>query len=162
SSLGLCVPTNVILTNVTLLGVITPGCHGSGLNGMTPEWVTGVTLVDGTGTVRRLSRGAADESDDFRAAKLSLGLLGLIYDLTIRVEPIFNLHLSDHFIPTTGDAVVDFMTSSQWPQTEAFWYRRADQTLMRAWVRLLSLSFSLSHSLSYSLSLIYDLSLSLS
>ena len=34
----------------------------------------------------------ADDPDLFRAAVVSVGLLGVVTEVTLRIEPIFNLH----------------------------------------------------------------------
>lgn len=59
--------------NITIGGAIGTGSHGSTLiyNASISSQVVGLTIVDGTGTVQRIT-----DSEDLRAFRLNLGLLG--------------------------------------------------------------------------------------
>lgn len=74
----------------SLAGVISTGTHGTGvtLNSFS-SMVTKWGLITGTGDYIEHECG----DDDFsKALHLSLGLLGIIVTVTIRVVPIYNLH----------------------------------------------------------------------
>lgn len=74
----------------TLAGVISTGTHGTGvtLNSFS-SMVTKWGIITGNGDYIEHECG---EDDLSRALQLSLGLLGIIVKVTIRVVPIYNLH----------------------------------------------------------------------
>ncbi len=92
---GLVIPTNVVLSSVRYGGLIATGCHGSGLH-QPPlsDYVVEMEVVDGRGQIRTLS----DETigtEAMDAARLGFGLFGIIHSITLRAEPIFNVHHVD-------------------------------------------------------------------
>ncbi len=75
----------------TLSGAISTGTHGTGIgltgfSGMVEE----VRLVTADGSVRSVS--AANDPELFEAARLSVGAIGVITAITMRVVPAFTLH----------------------------------------------------------------------
>lgn len=102
---GLVIPTNVVLSSVRYGGLIATGCHGSGLH-QPPlsDFVLAMEVVDGRGQVRTLS----DEtigSEAMDAARLGFGLFGIIHSITMRVEPIFNVHHVDETRASVDDTL---------------------------------------------------------
>lgn len=94
-SVGLVIPTNVVLSSVRYGGLIATGCHGSGLQ-QPPlsDFVIEMDVVDGHGQIRTLSNETIGvEAMD--AARLGFGLFGIIHSVTLRAEPIFNVHHVD-------------------------------------------------------------------
>lgn len=92
---GLVIPTNVVLSSVRYGGLIATGCHGSGLH-QPPlsDFVVAMEVVDGRGRVRTLS----DETigpEAMDAARVGFGLFGIIHSITMRVQPMFNVHHVD-------------------------------------------------------------------
>ena len=76
----------------TVAGAIGTGTHGSGLGfGSMATQVTGMTLVTGDGSVVEASAGK--DPDLLHAASLSLGALGIIVSVTLRVVPAHRLRL---------------------------------------------------------------------
>lgn len=94
-AVGLVIPTNVVLSSVRYGGLIATGCHGSGLH-QPPlsDFVIAMEVVDGRGHVRTLSD-ATIGPEAMDAARLGFGLFGIIHSITLRVEPIFNVHHID-------------------------------------------------------------------
>ncbi len=92
---GLVIPTNVVLTSVRYGGLIAMGCHGSGYR-QPPlsDFVVAMEVVDGLGEVRTFSD-ATIGPEAMDAARLSLGLFGIIHTITMRAVPIFNVHHVD-------------------------------------------------------------------
>ncbi|KAG0205948.1 hypothetical protein BGX28_002542 [Mortierella sp. GBA30] len=87
---------NEIKTNLELY----PWQHGAATHTRTlPDLVTAVKIIDATGALRTFTK----ETDpaEFSAATINLGLLGIIYSYTTRVEPMFNLTLTDTFPPVS-------------------------------------------------------------
>ena len=71
----------------SIAGAISTGTHGTGaqLPNVAAQ-VRGIQLVDGQGQVHELTRG-----DALRAARVSLGALGVITEVTLRCVPLFTL-----------------------------------------------------------------------
>ncbi|WP_261663352.1 FAD-binding oxidoreductase [Deinococcus sp. Marseille-Q6407] len=90
-SRGLSVPGLGGRASQTLGGALSTGTHGSGLSSARlAASVTGLELVDGQGQLHRLHPGQAL----FGAAALSLGALGVLTRVTLRVQPAYRLRLS--------------------------------------------------------------------
>ncbi len=70
----------------TITGAISTGTHGTGVRfGSLSTQVAGLTLVTAAGEVRELS--AERDHDIFKAAQVSLGALGALAAVTLRVVP---------------------------------------------------------------------------
>jgi hypothetical protein len=135
---GLAVPSSVVLTSVRYGGVVGTGSHGSGFCCSTlSDLVEEMTLVTADGEVVRLTRETHGE-EVMNAARLSLGLLGLVYDMTLRVEPDFNLEVTDQREPlslmrdparlrelVTGNYFCDVFW---FPLSSALWVKTAKKT----------------------------------
>ncbi len=75
----------------TITGAISTGTHGTGVRfGTLATQVAGLTLVTAEGALRELS--AEREPDTFKAAQVSLGVLGVLAAVTLRVVPAKRLH----------------------------------------------------------------------
>jgi FAD-linked oxidoreductase len=82
----------------TIAGAISTGTHGTGLHtGNLSTQVAGLTLVTANGELLECS----DEhsSDLFKAAQISLGTLGVIVKVKLRVVPAKRLHFKSHREP---------------------------------------------------------------
>ncbi|KAG0202632.1 hypothetical protein BGX33_009552 [Mortierella sp. NVP41] len=81
----LALPSNVMPSYIRYGGILSMGCHGAGLNSRTVcDTITEITIVNAHGELVTYS-----ESNDpvaFNIACVSLGLLGIIYTATIKVE----------------------------------------------------------------------------
>ena len=96
---GLAMPTNVVLTSVRYGGIVATGCHGAGWDCQTiSDLVDSMTIVTHTGEVVRFSE-ATHGPDVMNAVRCNLGTLGVIHDLTFRVEPDFHLVAVDEHLP---------------------------------------------------------------
>ncbi|NUN99375.1 MAG: FAD-binding protein [Saprospiraceae bacterium] len=75
----------------SLAGALTTGTHGSGTGfGILATQVEELTLTDGCGERHVCSR--TQDPLLFRAALVSMGLLGIITELKLRLEPAYRLH----------------------------------------------------------------------
>ncbi|HSG90667.1 MAG TPA: D-arabinono-1,4-lactone oxidase [Pseudomonadales bacterium] len=75
----------------TLAGAISTGTHGTGRGlGSLSSMVSHLVLVDGTGTERRIA------GEALPAARVSLGLFGIITEIGIRTVPLYGLHERNH------------------------------------------------------------------
>ncbi|KOP78463.1 FAD-linked oxidase [Lysinibacillus sp. FJAT-14745] len=74
----------------TIAGAVSTGTHGTGVTlGSLSSTVTRWGFVDGTGTYREHMRGMDDLSE---ALHVSLGMLGVLVKVTIKVIPLYSLH----------------------------------------------------------------------
>lgn len=85
---GLTLPVLPGTRHVTLGGAVATDVHGKNHHtaGSIGAWLDEVVLVDGTGTVRRLSPGADGEA--FWATLGGMGLTGVIISATLRLLPV--------------------------------------------------------------------------
>jgi len=87
---GLALPNLGDIDAQTISGAISTGTHGTGAAyGCLATFVAGLTLVTGTGEV--LSCDADNHPDVFAAARVGLGALGVITDVTLDCVPAFTL-----------------------------------------------------------------------
>ncbi|KAG0055291.1 hypothetical protein BGZ83_009049 [Gryganskiella cystojenkinii] len=94
----LALPSNVVLDSVRYGGILSLGCHGAGTHTRTlSDLVSEVKIVDATGSMNTFS--VERNPEEFSAACVNLGLLGLIYTYTMRVEPMFKMHMTDTYPP---------------------------------------------------------------
>jgi len=74
----------------SLAGAISTGTHGTGMPlGSISTQITALTIVDGRGEIVHASR--EHNSDVFDAARVGLGALGIITEITLRVPALFYL-----------------------------------------------------------------------
>lgn len=76
----------------TVAGAIATGAHGSSLNhsAVISSAVHAITLVTSDGLVREITE---DDGDYVRAARAHLGMLGVVVNITLKIEPQFRLHV---------------------------------------------------------------------
>ncbi|MFI7426064.1 D-arabinono-1,4-lactone oxidase [Micromonospora sp. NPDC049836] len=103
ASHGLALPNLGDIDAQTVAGALSTGTHGTGAKlGCLSTFVVGLTLVTGTGEVLRCS---ADEHPDvFAAARVGLGAVGVLVELTLRCVDAFTLRA--HERPAPLDAVL--------------------------------------------------------
>ncbi|KAF8980714.1 hypothetical protein BGZ46_003789 [Entomortierella lignicola] len=124
----LALPSNVVLTSVRYGGVLAMGCHGAATQSRTlAELVTQVKIVDSNGILNTFSKDI--DPVEFSAATVNLGLMGIIYSYTVKVEPMFNLKMTDtHPLlqdifsdPKVGGSILKSMVLNN-DQTEIFYW----------------------------------------
>lgn len=102
---GLALANLASLPHISIAGAVTTGTHGSGdAIGSLASAVRALTIVTPSGEVRSLQRGDAD----FDGAVVSLGALGAIVDVTLDVEPAYEVaqHVFEH--PSWDALLADF------------------------------------------------------
>lgn len=122
---GLALPNQGDVDPQALAGAVSTGTHGTGL-GYTgfAGAVTGLTLIDATGTRRELS--ADSEPEIFDHARLSLGVFGVLTEIELTTVPAFDLIASETSEPfdeirtTMADRVreVDHIEFYWFPHTQ--------------------------------------------
>ncbi len=79
----------------SIAGAISTGTHGTGIAyGSLATQVEGFTLITADG--ERLECSAEQNADIFKAAQVSLGTLGIIAEVKLRVVPAKRLHFKSH------------------------------------------------------------------
>ncbi|CAG8627315.1 10218_t:CDS:2, partial [Dentiscutata heterogama] len=87
----------VVYNTVRVSGVIATGSHGATTSsGNMPDQICSMKIVTGSGEVSEFSEEI--NKSEFNAAKVNLGLLGIIYSVTFRVKPMYNLRMNDVYI----------------------------------------------------------------
>ncbi|KAG0000591.1 hypothetical protein BGZ65_004229 [Modicella reniformis] len=81
----LAVPSNVLPIDVRYGGILTMGCHGPSVNARSMcDMITEMTILNADGDLVTYSE--AKDPEAFSAACVNLGLLGIIYTVTLKVE----------------------------------------------------------------------------
>ena len=76
------------LPHISIAGAVATGTHGSGdRNGSLASAVAGLQYVDTAGDLREIRRG----DPDFDASVVSLGLLGVVTQVTLDIEPTYEV-----------------------------------------------------------------------
>ena len=130
AALGLALHNMGDIDRQTVAGALSTGTHGTG--GVTASFagqVEAFELVDGTGTLRRADR----RSDPvlFEAGRVSLGALGVLTSVTLRVEPAFVLEAVERpmsWAEAVGgyDALVDGHH-----HVDMYWFPHTDRCMVK-------------------------------
>lgn len=116
--LGLAMPNLGDIDRQSIAGATATATHGTGRGfGNLATTIVGMELVTGDGSVLCLH-----ESDELlRIARVGLGALGIVTELTLRVVPAFNLHAHET-IEVLDDILDDFeAVMSGTDHVEFFW-----------------------------------------
>ncbi|MET0909701.1 MAG: D-arabinono-1,4-lactone oxidase, partial [Ilumatobacteraceae bacterium] len=105
---GLALPNLGDIDKQSIAGATSTATHGTGIGlGNLATTIVGLELVTGDGSVVRV-----DEHDDpelLRVARVGLGALGVVTEVTLRCVPAFNLHAVETIEPLV-DVIADFGT----------------------------------------------------
>lgn len=117
----------------TIAGATSTGTHGTGagFRGLAAQ-IAALTLVIADGTVRELSAG----SELFEAARLGLGALGVIVDVTLECVPAFKLHAVERPEPLEAvlESYVDRCVTAD--HFEFYWFPHTSVALTKTNTRL--------------------------
>lgn len=106
---GLALPNLGDIDRQSIAGATSTATHGTGASlGNIATRIVGIELVTGDGTVRR-----ADETTDpelLRTARVGLGALGVVTEVTLRCVPAFNLRAVEVLEPL-AEVLADFDTA---------------------------------------------------
>lgn len=97
------------ITHQTVGGFLSTGSSGGSLMHSLETQIEAITLVDATGEVHRLTTDAPNAprpDNPFYAAGVSLGLLGVVTDVTFAPEPAFRIR-GHEAVTTEADCAVD-------------------------------------------------------
>lgn len=131
-------PSNVVIGSVQYGGLIATGCHGSGRAEKTlSDLVTSIEIVTaktdaatGEPEVRTFSTNGTPQ-DVMSAARLNLGMFGIIHRITLQAVPEYNVETTDKKMPMNAalDNIRD--TVGGFDYTELFWFPFND----RVWLK---------------------------
>ncbi len=83
-------PTTSVSRNINMIGFVATGSHGTGWEQPTvADLIWRMEIIGADGTLRMLSQEATPL--EMNAARVSLGMLGLIASVTFRIEEMFHL-----------------------------------------------------------------------
>lgn len=135
AALGLAMPNLGDIDRQTISGALGTGTHGTGarFRGLA-DAVRGVQIVLADGSVHDCD--ASNEPDLFEAARISLGALGIITELTLQCVPAFLLQAREDPGTLSGtlaelDALVDGTD-----HFEFYWFPHTDRVLTKRNTRL--------------------------
>src|SRR5262245_24203041 len=107
------------ITEQSIAGAISTGTHGTGIRlGNLATSIVGMKLVTGTGDVLTIKETDTDLLD---AARVSLGALGIITQLTIEVVPMYTLEHTTYFCKF-DDVIDKFDTLNQENERFLVWW----------------------------------------
>jgi hypothetical protein len=134
---GLCMPWNVVLETVRVAGIASSGTHGTGRTTSTVgDLVEAFEIIDADGRLRMLSD-ATVGAEVMSAARLSLGLFGVITRLRLRVAHIYRVRQTDQRVPVRAVladlpalvAAHDSVELYWFPFSRDMWIRTIDRTI---------------------------------
>lgn len=125
---GLALPNLGDIDAQTIAGATATGTHGTGARfGGLATFITGVRLVDGTGTVRQYT----DGDPELPGVAVNLGALGIATDITLQCVPAFQLHADERPMPLdTVLAEFDALAADN-DHFEFYWFPNADRALVK-------------------------------
>lgn len=105
---GLAIPNVTDAIHQTVAGFLSTGSSGGTTTHSFFDALVSVRIVDGEGNVKVFNRPVPDNPDDpFYAVGLSLGLLGIITEVTLQCIPSFNI-IGQQAITPDAEAEYDF------------------------------------------------------
>lgn len=127
---GLALPNLGDIDAQTIAGAIATGTHGTGAGfGGLATQVVGLTLVTGTGEVLRCSQ--TEHPEVFAAARVGLGALGVITEVTLRCVDAFVLRADERPMPLarTLAGFEEFCAANE--HVEFYWMPYTERTLVK-------------------------------
>jgi hypothetical protein len=133
---GLCMPWNVVLESVRVAGIASTGTHGSGRATATVgDLVEAFEIVDAEGHLRMLSE-ATVGAEVMSAARLGLGLFGVIARVRLRVVPMVRVRQTDERVASSVvlDRLPEMIAAHDavelywFPFNDDMWVRTVDRT----------------------------------
>ncbi|MFT4627915.1 MAG: FAD/FMN-containing dehydrogenase [Myxococcota bacterium] len=127
------------IAHQTVAGFLLTGSSGGSVIHNLSDSIVGLTLVDGTGTIHRLSRD--EDAERVQAAAVSMGLLGIVVEVTFQCEPRYDVIGVEHTLPFdevpfdlfgTGPGSLEaFLRDSEYSRIE--WWPQAGVNRLVIW-----------------------------
>ncbi|MFD0328356.1 FAD-binding protein [Streptacidiphilus monticola] len=119
----------------TISGAIATGTHGSSVRfGGIATQVRALQLVLADGSVVRCS--ATERPELFAAARVGLGALGVVTEVTLQCVPLFALHARDSAMPVAEVLDQVHQLADAHDHFEFFWFPHSETALTRRFTRL--------------------------
>jgi len=133
---GFALPLNVVLESVRFGGLIATGSHGSGWNNPTlSDLVHAIEIVTASGQLRMFEAGV-DSNEVMNAARLSLGMFGIIYRITMNVQRSWVVHAHDERLPVER-VFEDFRHLVRTKDNfDLFWWPFCDEFWVKTWKKI--------------------------
>ncbi len=138
--LGLALPNMGDVDRQTIAGATSTGTHGTGLKlGGLATQIIGLTLVTGSGELLRVGTDCSGETANAEllpAARLGLGALGVLVDVTLQLVPRFALQAVER--PEPLEHVLDTFAarSAAVDHFEFYWFPHTETALTKSNTRL--------------------------
>ena len=120
------------ITHQTISGFMSTGSSGGSLTYAFETNLVRLTLIDGAGRIWDLRRDDPATRDMFLAAGVSMGLLGIISRVWLRVGPDFNVYGSQ-VTSDTSEAGIDFFGGQDSTPSLTEFFQRAPYTRLMWW-----------------------------
>jgi len=120
AAVGLAMPNLGDIDRQSIAGAVATATHGTGLGlGNLATTVVGMELVTGTGEVVRVD--ATTDAELLRVARVGVGALGVVTELTLQCVPAFLLHARETIEPLDDilDGLLDHAAASE--HFELYW-----------------------------------------
>src|SRR5262245_6999145 len=130
ASAGLAMPNLGDIDVQTIAGAISTGTHGTGAKlGCLSAFVEALTLVTGKGDVIRCS--AEENPDVFHAARVGVGAVGVLSEVTLRCVDAFTLQADEHpaRLRDVLGALDDYVTGNDY--FEMYWFPYTDRVQVK-------------------------------
>jgi L-gulono-1,4-lactone dehydrogenase len=130
ADIGLAMPNLGDIDVQTISGAISTGTHGTGASlGCLATFVVGLTLVTGTGAVMTCS--ATDNPSIFEAARIGVGAVGVLVDVTVQCVDAFTLR-ADERPARLGDVFGDLPSFVDGhDHFEMYWFPYTDRVQIK-------------------------------
>jgi FAD-linked oxidoreductase len=132
---GLALPNMGDIDRQTIAGATSTGTHGTGAHypGLAAQ-IVAVTMVTADGSILRISE--TENPELLPAARLGLGALGILVDLTLQCVPAFLLHAVER--PGGFDEVLDGLEQrvAAVDHFEFYWWPHTDGVMTKSDTRL--------------------------
>ena len=128
----------------TVGGFLSTGSAGGSVRRSIYDAVVGITLIDGSGQRREFHRPAnGDPNDPFFGAVISIGLLGVVTEVTFQCEPayhlkgredVFKVQRADAPLKLFGDGadgLEGFLRAAEY--SRVLWYPQPDVNRLQVW-----------------------------
>lgn len=128
---GLAMPNLGDIDAQTIAGALATGTHGTGAGlGCLSTFVEALTLVTGAGEVVRCS--ATEDAELFAAARVGLGALGVLVEVTLRCVDAFVLRAEER--PATLSSVLSDLSTliADNDHFEFYWFPYTDRVQVKA------------------------------
>ena len=87
---GWCIPCLPDINTITIGGALATGTHGTS-GKLLSEYITQCSIVLADGSVKKIT----EKDDLIDAIRVSLGVLGVLSEITFQCEPIYTLHVKE-------------------------------------------------------------------